>query len=206
MVQTSAAWIGSGVSAVRQIPSRHGSSRGLRPSLATLLDLMGEPVALLAANGDLLHQNRALEDLLSDSTDRTLLTARLAEVARESKIDSRQLHQSTAQTPGQRFTLDVHRLEMDLLWPAGTVLIRIIPIHSQILDAGQLAIAFGLTRRQAEVAVLLAQGYRNRELALVLAISPHTARRHTEQVLARLGVSTRAKAACLLGAPRVYSA
>lgn len=205
MVQSNAAWIGSGGSPVRQIPSRHSTSRGLRPSLAALLDLMGEPVALLAPNGDFLHQNRALEDLLSDSTDRPLLVSRLAEVARESRMDYRQLRQSAAQTPGQRFTLDVHRLEMDLLWPAGTVLIRLIAIHRPALDASQLAIAFGLTRRQAEVAVLLAQGYRNRELALALTISPHTARRHTEQVLARLGVSTRAKAACLLGAPQVYS-
>ena len=147
MVQASATWIGSAGSPVRQIPSRHGNSRGLRPSLATLLDLMGEPVALLAPNGDFLHQNHALEDLLSDSTDRALLTGRLAEVARESKVDSRQLRQSAAQTPGQRFTLDVHRLEMDLLWPAGTILIRLIPIQGQTQDPSQLAIAFGLDRK-----------------------------------------------------------
>ena len=50
---------------------------------------------------------------------------------------------------------------------------------------------YGLTRREAEVAVLLAQGLSNDALAARLFISPHTARHHTESVLAKLALSSR---------------
>jgi DNA-binding NarL/FixJ family response regulator len=50
---------------------------------------------------------------------------------------------------------------------------------------------FGLTRRQAAVAALLAAGLNNAEVARVLVISPHTARHHTEKVLQKLGVRSR---------------
>lgn len=55
-----------------------------------------------------------------------------------------------------------------------------------------------MTRREAEVAVLLGHGVRNDVIARSLSISPHTARRHTERVLAKLGVSSRAEAAAIL--------
>lgn len=46
----------------------------------------------------------------------------------------------------------------------------------------------GLTPRQATVAMLMAEGRTYREIATALGIRPHTARRHWEQVLQRLGV------------------
>ena len=55
-----------------------------------------------------------------------------------------------------------------------------------------------LTRRQAEVALLLAQGLTDRQVASRLAISPHTARRHVEAVLRRLEVPSRAAVALRL--------
>ena len=51
--------------------------------------------------------------------------------------------------------------------------------------------AFDLTRRQSEVAALLAQRYTNAEIAEAFCISPHTVRRHTEAVLSKLGVDDR---------------
>lgn len=50
---------------------------------------------------------------------------------------------------------------------------------------------FGLSPRQAGVALLLAERKTNTEIAAELGISPHTARRHTEQVLLRLDVRSR---------------
>ncbi len=50
---------------------------------------------------------------------------------------------------------------------------------------------YGLTRREAEVALLLAEGLSNRQIAARLFVSPHTARRHTEKVLDKLGLCTR---------------
>ena len=50
---------------------------------------------------------------------------------------------------------------------------------------------FGLTARQTAVARLLAEGCSNAEIARRLSVSYFTARNHTEQVLAKLGVASR---------------
>jgi DNA-binding CsgD family transcriptional regulator len=50
---------------------------------------------------------------------------------------------------------------------------------------------FGLTPREAEVAGFLARRLTNKELAAVLGITPNTAWRHTERVMAKLGVTCR---------------
>ncbi len=48
-----------------------------------------------------------------------------------------------------------------------------------------------LTQRELEVAALVAEGARSKSVAESLAISVHTARRHTEQVYRKLGVHSR---------------
>ena len=53
---------------------------------------------------------------------------------------------------------------------------------------------YGLTPREMQVAMLLAEGCSNSEVASVLKVSPHTARHHTQHVLAKLGVHSRAQA------------
>ena len=57
---------------------------------------------------------------------------------------------------------------------------------------------FGLTGREIEVARLLSEGRRNAAIAVTLGISPHTARHHTQRVLAKLGVHSRAEAGAKL--------
>lgn len=53
---------------------------------------------------------------------------------------------------------------------------------------------FGLSPRQAEVALLLAQGHTTAEIARMLELTTHTVRHHAEQVLHRLNVRTRQQA------------
>ncbi|HEX6913395.1 MAG TPA: DNA-binding response regulator, partial [Longimicrobium sp.] len=57
---------------------------------------------------------------------------------------------------------------------------------------------YGLTARQTEVARLLAEGCSNAEIATRLEMSYYTARNHTEQVLGKLGVPSRAAVGALL--------
>ncbi|HEX8385441.1 MAG TPA: helix-turn-helix transcriptional regulator, partial [Rubricoccaceae bacterium] len=60
-----------------------------------------------------------------------------------------------------------------------------------------------LTAREAEVAVLLADGLSNAAIAGRLFVAPATVKRHVEGVLAKLGVEGRAAvAARLLQPPR----
>ena len=53
---------------------------------------------------------------------------------------------------------------------------------------------FGLTQRELEVLCLVAEGYRNDQIAETLFISPKTASVHVSRILAKLGASTRTEA------------
>jgi DNA-binding NarL/FixJ family response regulator len=57
-----------------------------------------------------------------------------------------------------------------------------------------LQLQYGLTQRETQVARLLAAGNSNSAIARQLQISPHTARHHTQRVLSKLGVHSRAAA------------
>jgi DNA-binding NarL/FixJ family response regulator len=57
---------------------------------------------------------------------------------------------------------------------------------------------YGFTRREREVARLLAHGKSNAAIARELRISAHTARHHTQRVLAKLAVHSRAEAGAKL--------
>lgn len=57
---------------------------------------------------------------------------------------------------------------------------------------------FGLTPRESEVAVLIASGLTDRQIAERLTVSWHTARTHSERALRKLGASTRAEVAARL--------
>jgi DNA-binding NarL/FixJ family response regulator len=61
-----------------------------------------------------------------------------------------------------------------------------------------LQMQFGLTARETEVAMLLAQGRSNVVIAKTLGISTHTARHHTQRVLGKLKVHSRAEAGAKL--------
>jgi DNA-binding response OmpR family regulator len=68
-----------------------------------------------------------------------------------------------------------------------------------LLSPQQVMSACGLTLRQAEVAILIAQGRSNPEIARQLGISRYTARNHAEQIIARLKLESRwqvARALC----------
>ena len=64
--------------------------------------------------------------------------------------------------------------------------------------AVDLQVEHGMTPREIEVAMLLSEGCSNRTIAHRLRISPHTARHHTQRVLAKLGVHSRAEAGARL--------
>jgi DNA-binding CsgD family transcriptional regulator len=52
----------------------------------------------------------------------------------------------------------------------------------------------GLTARELEVLALVAAGCTNQQIAGALVISPHTVRRHLQNIFRKLGVSSRAAA------------
>lgn len=60
----------------------------------------------------------------------------------------------------------------------------------------------GLTEREHEIAVLIAQGKSNREIAVKLVISPKTTERHVANILSKLGFNSRSQIAAWIAARR----
>ena len=60
------------------------------------------------------------------------------------------------------------------------------------VDDASLQARFGLTDREAEITHFLVQGQSNAEIATRLGIRPATARHHTEHIMSKLGVHSRA--------------
>ncbi|HEY0672530.1 MAG TPA: ester cyclase [Longimicrobiales bacterium] len=63
----------------------------------------------------------------------------------------------------------------------------------------ELRLHAGLTAREAQVALLMAERLTHTEIATELKIKPNTARRHCEKVLLKLGISRRQDVAHALG-------
>ena len=62
------------------------------------------------------------------------------------------------------------------------------------------ATEYGLTRREREVATLIAEGLSNREIAARLVVAQRTAEGHVENILSKLGFTSRAQVAGWLAA------
>jgi DNA-binding CsgD family transcriptional regulator len=95
--------------------------------------------------------------------------------------------------PGGR---GVYRLRAVFLPPewegASPAVLVEVERHGPLLpDIGDLVSRHRLTRREAEVTLLLAVGYSDREIARQLSLSPHTVRKHAEHIFDKLQVHSR---------------
>jgi len=109
---------------------------------------------------------------------------------------------SSAETAEVRAAAAQYRLRAHSVHPPhrdGTagpaILVVVEPLLLPLPRREALMRRFGLTAREAEVGLLLAQGLRNTAIALALALSPNTVRHYTESVMVKLGVHTRAAVA-----------
>jgi DNA-binding CsgD family transcriptional regulator len=163
-------------------------------------DLAGEGALLLRRDGKRLHQNAAMTRLLAEEPERAVVEASalrggavaLGVAHRRGAVEPGHLEAfaATVCTRRARYTIRSGVMPSGGLLPDGCVLV-VVRRGSLAPDTAEVARRLRLPRRVAEVAVLLAQRATNGEVAAALGISPHTARRHTERVLARLGVPSR---------------
>ncbi|PAP75972.1 helix-turn-helix transcriptional regulator [Rubrivirga marina] len=171
------------------------------------LDAIGEPLAEFDADGCERYRNAALVRLLDGDPDRDRVAVEIAALAR----GLRRLGAPTARdrmagpavpppvTREVRTATRSYRLRGTLL-AEGTsgpgLLVTVTTAGGAVLPAeGVIRERLGLSAREAEVALLLAEGLTNAQVADRLFIAQATARRHTENVLGKLGVSTRAAVA-----------
>lgn len=171
------------------------------------LDSAGEPLAVFQSDGGIIFQSRALDRLLSDELTPGKVTSAMQEFARGlhpwHPRRSRKARPEVEFGPSKVTTArSSYRLRgsplRQTLFGKEAVLVTIERESSTLPSPQKLRARFGLTPREAEVALLIAEGLDNRTLASRLHISPHTARRHTEKVFGKLGIASRTAVAIRL--------
>jgi DNA-binding CsgD family transcriptional regulator len=91
----------------------------------------------------------------------------------------------------RRYRLEGHRLANSPDRAAPIVLVFVDEAKPELPVDDELRRRFGLTRKESCVARLIADDRTNDQIAKELCISPHTARHHTERILAKLGANSR---------------
>jgi DNA-binding CsgD family transcriptional regulator len=177
-------------------PMPDRSSLPLAP-LGALLDTIEHGIILLRSDCFPAYSNATARRLLVDDSDRGAL-------ARELRTVSRSAFDSGAHEPMEvevATHVGLYRMRATLLLQKikeisnRTVLVTIERAEANLPSSDVLMRRFAMTAREADVALLLARGARNAAIASELHISPHTARHHTESVLAKLGVHGRGEVA-----------
>jgi DNA-binding CsgD family transcriptional regulator len=168
-----------------------------------VLDAGGKRLLLCDEKGEPVHASTALERTLAADPERPAIERTMqrlarstAELRRNGKTAVRGLGEN-----GERVLATVrgrYRLYASLAGqtsPGPGVLVLLEPLFQEPLPDAEVRERFGLTGQEVRVARQIADGAHNDELARRLGISPHTARRHTEHVLDKLGIASRAQVA-----------
>ena len=165
--------------------------------LGELLDTIDQGIVLLRSDSHPCYSNSAAERLLGSDAERGVLARgiRSVSLAAMSRSDRRSA-EVDVETPNgsyrMRATLLLQKIKEI---KSRAVLVTIERAQSSVPTRETLIRRFGMTGREADVALLLADGKRNAVIASELHISTHTARHHTESVLSKLNVHTRGEVA-----------
>jgi DNA-binding CsgD family transcriptional regulator len=170
-------------------------------TLASVLDAVPDGIAVYSNGGEC--RNRALLALLAADPERDRIERSLCDMARRFWPTAQSYESgSMMASVGFSTTLSRYRLQANYttaLGTSGACLLLLLQRLTNALPSPQiLRERWHLTAREAELVPRLCAGHTARTIATALGISPHTARRHTEAVLRKLGVSSRALIAAKL--------
>jgi DNA-binding CsgD family transcriptional regulator len=175
-------------------------------AIVAALEVVDAGICVTDSYGRLLHQNAALRKQLAEGTlalEQAMVDVRQAAVARlGSRCDNGAGHVPHDARVSIQVRTEATQYEIEaiaIVRPCASEERFIVTIvrerRLRRMTAGSLRAAYELTARETRVAVLLAGGVRTREIADALGISVHTARRHAESVLRKLGVHSRSEVA-----------
>lgn len=175
-----------------------------RSSLIASLDAQRDGSLVFDFSGRLLLQNRAVTQSAPTAGGESAIAA--AARAMVLGLGSTEVHDALLPRHTIRTVRHIdadYRLTATVLGEGifalrPVVLVTVSRCDRSLPDRARLKERFGLTRRQAEVALLLAQRMTDREVAERLCISHYTARGHAEAVMAKLGVHNRREIAPVL--------
>ena len=169
-----------------------------KEELLMLLESVALPLALFDSRGGERHRNRALQRLLESEpwAERLMACATLLAEGLLEQPTNLPTPRKLLATPLARYELIA--TPVDGFLNERGVLVQLSRLRLELPSAERVRSFYGLSPRQAEVALLLAEGLTEGELATTLGTSVNTARRHAERVLKGLGVKTRASVALKL--------
>jgi DNA-binding NarL/FixJ family response regulator len=184
--------------------------RAARGALLATLDGLGQAVLVCDTRGSAVHETPALAGLLAADPERATLRLEMrfatAAVCRVAGGAGRVSAPGAATRPTRevrtararyRVSATVHS-EATAPGPEAqrTLVLVVLEALTPILPSpADVRAAFGLTAAEARVALLLAEGRSNAAIAAETGTTTSTARRHTERVLQKLGVGSRAAVA-----------
>jgi DNA-binding CsgD family transcriptional regulator len=173
----------------------HELFAGDTPTVRRVLDAFAEAYVVFSGSGVRLHTSHAATKLFGTLRDHERLWSEMSQLAMSAIANGRSVHAFDGEPkaiqpmlPGQ---LELHvRLAR-----CGVEVHAIVVVRLRSGSAGETGALnmFGLTARETEVARWIATGRPTKEVAKILGISTHTARRHLERIHAKLGVRNRAE-------------
>lgn len=169
-------------------------------------DFVSAGISFLDRKGRLLHCNDAFRRMGTQRGGRfrppaaavTFLELVLPGLPKRPVAGTTLVRETVIRRRGQTLLLRAALLPIRLLGHSEVLLITAEPTGVVPLSLAEIHDRWGLTDQQARVARLLGEGLRNDDIAGELSISPYTARRHTEQVLAKLNIRSRVQVAARL--------
>ena len=165
------------------------------------LDAVSEPLIVFGRTGIERHRNSAFTRILEDEPERDRIMMEIRRLVTSiqpfdipapngSRLAA--APQSTIRTAGAGYNLRASVVGSSTFDADAAILVSLVRHAPPTLPpAGVLRERFGLTDRESEVALLLAEGLSNTDIADRLFLSPHTARRHTANIFDKIGVSSR---------------
>ena len=179
-----------------------------RARLAHVMDSIGQGLLMCDSAGRMLHRNPEMKRLLLREPERDSIAAEIRQVvlavAQAAHCrpggPAHAVGHSTSRevrTRGAAYSLRASYVGPTVSGVDGGILIALERLTPEMPPEDVLVARYALTRREIDVTRLLLQAKSNADIAQTLSISEHTARHHTESVLAKLGVHSRTEIARL---------
>lgn len=190
---------GSAMLAMPRVSPRIHIVPPAKTSIIRFVDAVDTAVSLTDRDGRLTSMNAPARDFFVGRTG-TRLRGLVENAVRVAMSDRRKTGEGFP-NPARRFEIEHERFHVTIVLAGNDVAgqdigAMVMMRREQIAAAPQateqsLAERFGLTPQEARVAMLLAEHRSNRDIADRLGVSVHTARHHTERVLAKLDIHSR---------------
>lgn len=173
-----------------------------RRELLDTLDRLGEAVLLTDLGGRLLHVSPALEQVIAEDAEPERLRHELWRVIHDVRTAAigKPISAAAPASPARDLTTATGRYRVRACLygrrfrgHACYVVLGLERRSPVPLTPDELSATYSLTPAEIRVALLLGQGSSNREIATELFITDHTARRHTERILSKMNVRSRAE-------------